>query len=641
MKNYEWIMILICIAVNSFAIDLATFEDSTSKQHSITWTLQCDDIYAGLSKSTFSINKDVAVFEGNIAIAPKLRTPGGCMIHTIFDDDHMEGELDISDTTHLILEVKSTIPYNGFRISLFGGGADGSPDDSDYKANILSTTHHDDNLDTDDDGWTTVAVSLNSFSKDWSKFTGETRNECSSSSTTRGSSGSSSSSSSNNNYYGGDLATVCMTDRVKKYINYIAIWALGVKGPFHIEIKSIRAENLDKIYDDITTEEEEEKQQHDEDDDVTIPLFKQCSNNLIKYFLIDTTKNTCGETCLNPKLNWFYKILEPKLHSSDELFLHKDEEDENNVCVGFNFDRYIETRAVERYFVGPIHLNFDVYKTSSKSEEGGDVLLPPVDIVTFGGDVDSASTWRFHEIYDTVMGGQSTGKFDVVNDIAIFEGTCSHLKTPGDAQGGFCKIETTDVEIYGKNKGIDVRKRSHIVMEVRSSIAYNGFALSFVPDSYHMFQCFKVHLGNNIPVTKNFISIAIPFDHFFTTHHHKLFGSTASSPVVTRTINYYDRHEASSSCYTDPSTCIREVQKKDFAKIEIIAEGIVGDFKLEIKSIRAANIAVGSNVAEDEIVLLLDVADRRSISGGDGEEAAVLVVVNDFVEQFSSMLRGN
>merc|ERR1712137_654654 len=77
---------------------------------------------------------------------------------------------------------------------------------------------------------------------------------------------------------------------------------------------------------------------------------------------------------------------------------------------------------------------------------------------------------------------------------------------------GFSVAETTDGFGITK-KGIDASGKSHLVMDVRSSIAYDGFKISLAADTLNFqFASFKANL--DIPVTDDFITISVPFSEF-------------------------------------------------------------------------------------------------------------------------------
>merc|ERR1711998_483021 len=49
--------------------------------------------------------------------------------------------------------------------------------------------------------------------------------------------------------------------------------------------------------------------------------------------------------------------------------------------------------------------------------------------------------------------------------------------------------------------------------------------------------------------------------------------------------------EATVQCADDESVCMTEKNKKDFTNVGIWAEGVEGEFKLEVRNIRAENVA--------------------------------------------------
>jgi len=67
-------------------------------------------------------------------------------------------------------------------------------------------------------------------------------------------------------------------------------------------------------------------------------ILSQCCESCtkegdVKYYSIDTTKNMCGECCLNPKYFWLYKVFEWGLTKAEN----------NNPCQSHSFNTFKET----------------------------------------------------------------------------------------------------------------------------------------------------------------------------------------------------------------------------------------------------------------------------------------------------------
>lgn len=515
MKNLVSGMVMCAILMKSActtSVDIVTFDDrgesSSTTATNWNWRSLNDPVMGGLSESTFTIKDNIAIFEGHVNIVPKLDAPGFCLAETTDGEGGLlpKAGIDAAGTTHLILDVRSTVAYTGFKISIAADTLD--PQFKSFKAgfNVPSPTSTTMTPagPVDDYTWTTIKIPFSSFSNQWSKFTGDAVVRCE------------------------DNESVCMSEENKKHFSQIGIWAEGVEGKFHLEIRNIRAETIDEPK----------------------PLFTSCINaSQRKYYSIDTVNKLCFETCLRPRNLWVFRIIERGLKFSNDV---------DDICASLYYTKFNHSES--RKVVGPVKLQLDVY-----SYEAPPVVKDvPVDIVTFDGE-NPVTTWKFREVNDPVMGGKSTGSFDIVDNIAIFTGNCAIV--PSLQAPGFCKAETTDIMLFGR-KGMDVSGKSHAVMEVRSSIPYDGFKIAFTANAISSFFSFKANVA--IPVSEDFITVAVPFSEF----------SNKWSPST---------GEATVKCSDDASVCMTERNKHDFSQVGIWAEGHEGEFKLEIKNIRAEN----------------------------------------------------
>merc|ERR1719238_2245336 len=129
----------------------------------------------GQSHSTLNINNGIAVWNGETKIVPKLHAPGFCNIKSTSGGGVLRIANDASPFTHMLLRVRSTINYTGFKVS--------------FAADTWNPT-------------------FKSFKSD---FTVQ-RND-----------------------------GVWPTKSNLKHISQMGIWAEGVAGKFHLEVKWIRA----------------------------------------------------------------------------------------------------------------------------------------------------------------------------------------------------------------------------------------------------------------------------------------------------------------------------------------------------------------------------------------------------------------
>merc|ERR1719182_70878 len=134
----------------------------------------------GQSHSTLKINNGIAVWDGETKIVPKLHAPGFCNVKSTSGGGVLRIANDASPFTHMLLRV-----------------------------------------------WNTVAVPFEKFSNDWSQYTGRCdttdpngkKHKCCSA----------------------EHPEVCPTKSNLKHISQLGIWAEGVAGKFHLEVKWIRA----------------------------------------------------------------------------------------------------------------------------------------------------------------------------------------------------------------------------------------------------------------------------------------------------------------------------------------------------------------------------------------------------------------
>ena len=156
---------LVCIAGNPAswdAVPLVTFDgapDTTFK-----WNLINDPVMGGLSSSSFVIAQNIGVFNGTVAIVPKLQAPGFCNAETnLFKKLHPSHFNDVSNCTHLVLVLRSSTPeFHGFKVSFAANTLD--PLFKSYKANFAVPSGG---------SWQSITVPFSSFSNDWSPFTGD------------------------------------------------------------------------------------------------------------------------------------------------------------------------------------------------------------------------------------------------------------------------------------------------------------------------------------------------------------------------------------------------------------------------------------------------------------------------------------
>lgn len=213
-----------CAAAQSAPdVILATF-DGKEKTTTFKWTDMNDPVMGGSSTSSFELSNGTGVFNGTCAIVKFLKAPGFCKIQTsagFFGHNKFNDASAAVNGTMDIL-VRSTTPtYKGFRVgwaaknvprtSKYGGGS--------FKAGFELKDQND---------WQVVKVPMTDFSYDWSGFTGrcDTKDPTGQQHHCCGT---------------GDAAKYCPTSDFLSAVTDLEIWAEGVQGDFHLEVKWIGA----------------------------------------------------------------------------------------------------------------------------------------------------------------------------------------------------------------------------------------------------------------------------------------------------------------------------------------------------------------------------------------------------------------
>jgi hypothetical protein len=206
-------------------VTLATFDKA--KGNTYTWQAMNDPVMGGKSHSSFDVEASEGHFKGTCAIVPFLKAPGFCKVST--SGSIFWGYPHFADASKFIggalyLEVETTTPeYAGFLVAFGaknatrpGGAMHHSPPS--FKAGFKVPGK----------ARTTVKVPFNSFSVDWSDFTGRCDTK-----------------DPNNGYQhhccSPEHPEVCPTAQHLSQITGLEIWAEGVAGDFDIKIVSIGA----------------------------------------------------------------------------------------------------------------------------------------------------------------------------------------------------------------------------------------------------------------------------------------------------------------------------------------------------------------------------------------------------------------
>merc|ERR1712050_471772 len=182
-------------------------------------------------------------------------------------------------------------------------------------------------------------------------------------------------------------------------------------------------------------------------------------------------------------------------------------------------------------------------------------------IATFDGA--AATTQKWQEQNDPVMGGRSTGTFrvDSGNQVGVFNGTCAivpFLKAPG-----FIKATSS-------GHTPDVSSCKNLVLNVNSKTDYKGYRVSFSNAHYPGGKFFAYGYKSNFeaPVGK-FGDVELPFTGF--SNH---WDDGTGEPIT--------------KCEDDSKSCPTEASLENMKTISIWGEGVEGDINLQIKNIRAS-----------------------------------------------------
>jgi hypothetical protein len=185
-------------------VDLLTF-DGAEGTTSHRWILTNDPVMGGVSNSNWTVidEKEEGLWVGTVKIVPSLAAPGFC---NLMSDQQKWPDASKYLTGGMIVRAKSTIPYQGFKLSF---GAD--------TLNLQFKCFKADFVMKSTGEWEDIFVPFNQFSNDWSSYTGEPITLCS------------------------EDASVCPTEKNLQDIKQIGFWMEGAEGDFRFELEHVRA----------------------------------------------------------------------------------------------------------------------------------------------------------------------------------------------------------------------------------------------------------------------------------------------------------------------------------------------------------------------------------------------------------------
>ena len=200
-------------------------------------------------------------------------------------------------------------------------------------------------------------------------------------------------------------------------------------------------------------------------------------------------------------------------------------------------------------------------------------------LVTFDGEKPMTKTWQ--DMNDPVMGGQSHSAFNMSAGVGHFAGTCAivpFLKAPG-----FCKISTTlksgEKPIYADVSSlID----GALVIGVKSStVKYAGFKVAFSAKNMtrhqtHGTPSFKANFV--APTSVDFTEVRIPWSSFSLDWSEYTGDCDTKDPTG-------EQHHCCSAAH--PEVCPQAQHLAQLTGFEVWAEGVEGDFQLDLLTIVA------------------------------------------------------
>jgi hypothetical protein len=198
------------------------------------------------------------------------------------------------------------------------------------------------------------------------------------------------------------------------------------------------------------------------------------------------------------------------------------------------------------------------------------------------------STWKEQD--DPVMGGGSKGVWAVQDGIGVWQGTVTNvtfLKAPG-----FCSVRTVSLPVADASAYID----GGFLLKVRSSTPeYKGFKLRFESPSIpahhgqHGGSAGSHAQGFEVPASQNgeWQSVFLPFNGFSWDH------SDYTGDCATQDPDGFQHRCCSKE---NPDVCPTSEQLQSIDSFKLYAEGVQGDFQLDINEIVATPCAPKATV---------------------------------------------
>ena len=203
---------------------------------------------------------------------------------------------------------------------------------------------------------------------------------------------------------------------------------------------------------------------------------------------------------------------------------------------------------------------------------GAAASLTKIPLITF--DAADGTTFKFTELSDPVMGGQSDGTWELGDNFGVFDGTVKDV--PSLSAPGFIKVAAD-----GTFADVSALVDGGLVLKVRTSTPeYTGFKITLVSGT--MSASYACSGGGSLPFSRgcykaafavsssgDFAEVVVPFSSF----------SDKWSPAT---------GEQTTTCADDADVCLTAKKLASITRVELWAEGADGDVHLEVESIYAA-----------------------------------------------------
>jgi hypothetical protein len=208
-----------------------------------------------------------------------------------------------------------------------------------------------------------------------------------------------------------------------------------------------------------------------------------------------------------------------------------------------------------------------------------------VTFVTFDGTPKTTHHWQHMD--DPVMGGKSVSTFGTENGMGVFDGTCAivpFLKAPG-----FCKVATTH-KLFQPARFADASGYidGALYLEVASTTpAYKGFKIELLaknvtrprPGMHHSAPSFKADFA--VPAHAEagaFSTVRVPFSAFSVDWSDYTGECDTKDPTGEQHLCCTPEH---------PEVCMKVWHLRQITGFAVWAEGVEGDFAIDLKSIAA------------------------------------------------------